>query len=107
MRRHAGLSVRIPGTLHGYLKQFSLKFYLPGVILLYQAVRIRSAAAFGTMQAIQGIPPGRNDRCPGYPNNDLNKCILEGGLGFNPISEAYQEKQIGMMADQIAEQRIL
>src|SRR5690606_6917096 len=35
-----------------------------------------------------------------------NKCILEGRApDLIRISEAYQEKQIGMMADQIAEQR--
>lgn len=98
----------VPST--GYLKQFSLKFYLPGVILRYPG-----SEDPGQLRPFQDNPKlfkvfrqaEKWSAALGIRNiADLNKCILEGKApDLIRISEAYQEKQIGMMADQIAEQR--
>lgn len=96
----------VPST--GYLKKFSLKFYLPGVILQYPdhenptEVRpfndnpklftvFRLAEKWSAALGIRNVA-------------DLNKCIEEGrAADLIRISEAHQEKQIGAMADRIAQ----
>ena len=96
----------VPST--GYLKQFGLKFYLPGIILQYpsaedsQTVRpfhdnpklfkvFRQAEKWSASMGIRNIA-------------DLNQCIREGrGSDLIRISEASQEKQFAAIADSIAQ----
>ena len=98
----------LPST--GYLKQFGLKFYLPGAILQYPSSEdpnrlrdfqdnpklfrvFRQAEKWSAALGIRNIA-------------DLNDCIEEGrGQELIRISEAHQEKQIAMMADEIARQK--
>jgi uridine kinase len=98
----------LPST--GYLKQFGLKFYLPGVILQYphsedggqvrafhdnpKLFRVfRQAEKWSTAMGIRNIA-------------DLNRCIEEGrSKELILISEAHQEKQIAMIADEIASRK--
>lgn len=95
----------LPST--GYLKEFNLKFYLPGVILQYphsedsgqmrefrenpKLFRVfRQAEKWSAAMGIRNIA-------------DLNSCIEEGrGKELILFSEAHQEKQIAMIADEIA-----
>jgi len=98
----------VPST--GYLKDFGLKFYLPGVILQFPSAEdpsqvrpfhdnpklfkvFRQAEKWSAALGIRNIP-------------DLNRWIEEGrGPELIRISEAYQEKQIAAIADMIAQQR--
>ncbi|HHY82654.1 MAG TPA: nucleoside kinase [Clostridiales bacterium] len=98
----------VPST--GYLKEFGLKFYLPGVILQFPCcddpIQIRpfhdnpklfkvfrQAEKWSTALGIRNIA-------------DLNKCIEEGrGPELIRICEAYHEKQIAAIADLIAQQK--
>lgn len=92
-----------------YLKKFGLKFYLPGVILQYPSIEeplhvrrfhdnpklfkvFRQAEKWSESMGIRNIA-------------DLNLAVKEGrGPDLIRICEAYQEKQIGIIADDIAQQ---
>jgi uridine kinase len=98
----------VPST--GYLKQFGLKFYLPGVIIQYPSSQnsgqirefhdnpklfsvFRQAEKWCTAMGIRNIA-------------DLNDCIEEGrARELILVSEAYQEKQIAMIADEITRRK--
>lgn len=98
----------VPST--GYLRQFGLKFYLPGVIIQYP-----SSENFGKIREFQDNPKlfsvfrqaEKWSAAMGIRNiADLNNCI-EGGRAKELIlvSEAYQEKQIAMIADEITRRK--
>ncbi|HHT65630.1 MAG TPA: nucleoside kinase [Clostridiales bacterium] len=94
----------VPST--GYLREFGLKFYLPGVILQYPSCEnptqirpfqdnpklfkvFRQAEKWSMAMGIRNVA-------------DLNRCIEEGRAAeLIRISEACQEKQIGAIADRI------
>jgi uridine kinase len=98
----------VPST--GYLKQFGLKFYHPGVIIQYPSSQnsgqirefhdnpklfsvFRQAEKWCTAMGIRNIA-------------DLNDCIEEGrARELILVSEAYQEKQIAMIADEITRRK--
>jgi len=98
----------VPST--GCLKQFGLKFYLPGVIIQYPSSQnsgqirefhdnpklfsvFRQAEKWCTAMGIRNIA-------------DLNDCIEEGrARELILVSEAYQEKQIAMIADEITRRK--
>ncbi len=96
----------VPST--GYLKKFGLKFYLPGVILQFpnyeDPTRIRpfhdNPKLFTVFRMAEKWSAAMGIRNVA----DLNKCIEEGRASdLIRISEAHQEKQIGAMADRIAQ----
>jgi uridine kinase len=95
----------VPST--GYLKEFGLKFYLPGVIIQYPHIedpyRIRpfqdNPKLFTVFRQSE-----KWSRLVGVRNiADLNQVIRDGRApDLIRISEALQEKQIAAIADEIA-----
>jgi uridine kinase len=96
----------VPST--GYLKKFGLKFYLPGVILQYPScedpIRVRPFQDNPKLFTVFRLAE-KWSAAMGIRNvADLNRCIEEGRASdLIRISEAYQEKQIGAIADRITQ----
>lgn len=98
----------VPST--GYLKNFSLKFYLPGVILQYPINGIAEAlASFQDNRNLFKVFRQAEKWCQNIDIRNiasLNNRIEEGRGGeLVRICEAQHEKQIAFIADEIARQR--
>ncbi|NLU35490.1 MAG: nucleoside kinase [Clostridiales bacterium] len=96
----------VPST--GYLKKFGLKFYLPGVILQYpkhdDPTKVQPFQDNPKLFTVFRLAEKWSETLGIRNVADLNKCIEEGrGPDLIRISEAYQEKQIGAIADRIAQ----
>ncbi|HZK35193.1 MAG TPA: nucleoside kinase [Bacillota bacterium] len=98
----------VPST--GYLKEFALKFYLPGVVLRYPG-----ASSPGELAPFVDSPKlftvfRKSEKFARIINienvAELNESIEQGMSGdIIRICEAQHEKEIAFIADEIAEQR--
>ena len=94
----------VPST--GYLKKFGLKFYLPGVILQYPScedpIRVRpfqdNPKLFTVFRLAEKWSAAMNSQCGRF-----EQALRKGGFGFDSHQRAYQEKQIGAIADRITQ----